>query len=534
MADNGKARNMRVQMFKKGITVFLMFVVCILSISGCGNKNLDIKIDKTISDKTIEYKLFAHNLNVYAESDRILKSIEDKFNIKISLEGAPENGWMEKLCLLINANDAPNAFNFIPNDYTYSSSYYNFVKKGMILPISDLLSEKDTPNINKLLNCDLYKNLTIDGKYYFVPSPTYPTNHVMYVRKDWMDKLGISEPTTLDQFTSMLKAFTENDPDGNGQKDTYGLSASKVFEWLNNFKATFNVKPGWSKDAGGKWQLDAFTPEYGNFLKWMGDIYTKGYMKSEFYLYDDTEAENDFINGKAGCYITNGDLKVGGMVSKLAKVNKTAVIDTLAMPDGSGKGGYVGTGSWWGGWSISYDAPEPFRLVKLLDYLHSPEGQMTRLYGIENIHYTIDAGGSLVPNFTERKNEGDKKFPAGDDGKARSIYSFGAYFGSGYTINGTSLKIKTFSSVYTEPEKTQRAWDQTNKNIVYQFPATGMELPSEFSKLSMKVNDSVNIYSVRIIAGSIDFDAGITKMKEEINAAGYSRMQDLLVENIKK
>lgn len=517
-------------MHKKLAAVILACTALLVTISGCKGGNLDMEIDKTISDKQIEYKFFAHNLNVYAESDRVLKHIEEKFNVKLILDGAPENGWMEKLCLLINADDAPDTFNFIPNDFTYSSAYYNFVEKKMILPLSDLMSEEDTPNLLRLFGCNLYKDLKIDGKYYFVPSPTQPTNHILYVRKDWLDRLGMSEPQTLEEFTEMLRAFTEDDPDRNGKKDTYGLAASKVFEWLNNFKPTFGVSPGWQKDKNSAWQLDAFTQGYADFLSWLKGIYSKGYMKQEFYLYDDTDAENDFINGKAGCFFSNGDLKVGGVVSKLAKVDKNAVLGVLAMPDGKGKGGYVGTGGWWGGWSIAYSAPEPLRLAKILDYLHSDEGQMTRLYGLEGIHYTLDENGEIVPNYEERAAEGTNKFPAGDDGKARAFYSFGAYFGSGYTVENGEIKLKIFKNIYTYPDLTAEAWEKTNKNLVYQYPATGMELPAEFGKLSTKVADKVNIYSVRIVAGNIDFDEGFSRMKAEAESVGYAELQKMLKE----
>ncbi len=521
-------------MRRKALAFLLTVSLCAGLFPGCKPSGIDdIVIDKTISGETVEYTLFAHDLNVYGEDNRVFQQLEEKFNIKLKMNGAPFSNWMEKLCLLINADDPPDLFNFIPNDYTYSSSYYNFVNNQMVLPLSDLISEEDTPNLVKLFNCDLYKDLKVNGKYYFVPNPTYATNHVMYVRKDWLNNLGLSAPTTLDEYTAMLQALTENDPDKNGKKDTYGLSASKVFEWMNNFKPTFGVSPGWSKGSDGKWVLDAFTDEYKSFLTWMKDLYSKGYLKPEFYLYDDSEAENDFINGKAGCLISNGDAKVGGMVSKMAKVDPKAEIDVLPMPDGAGKGGYVGTGCWWGGWSISYRAKEPMRLAKLLDYLHSEEGQLLRLCGIRDIHYTVDETGEITPNYEEREKEGDKSFPADDDGKRRGYFSFGAYFGNLYEISGSEIKMNAVKSTYAFPELTDRAWEMTNKNIVYQYPATGMELPSEFSQISTKVTDKVTTYSVRIIAGNIGFEEGLKKMREESVTAGYDSAVKLLEENAK-
>ena len=59
-------------------------------------------------------------------------------------------------------------------------------------------------------------------------------------RQDWLDKLGLKYPETLDDMKNVLIAFTNNDPDGNGKNDTYGYTAEKPssssgvtpFDWV--------------------------------------------------------------------------------------------------------------------------------------------------------------------------------------------------------------------------------------------------------------------------------------------------------------
>ena len=50
----------------------------------------------------------------------------------------------------------------------------------------------------------------------------------MIIRQDWLDNLGLKAPTNMDEFEAVIKAFTEDDPDGNGQKDTMGLPIQAV------------------------------------------------------------------------------------------------------------------------------------------------------------------------------------------------------------------------------------------------------------------------------------------------------------------
>lgn len=64
-----------------------------------------------------------------------------------------------------------------------------------------------------------------DGKTYGIAcTPFLTEGQVMIIRQDWLDKLGLKAPTTLDEFEEVIRAFTEQDPDGNGKKDTYGFT----------------------------------------------------------------------------------------------------------------------------------------------------------------------------------------------------------------------------------------------------------------------------------------------------------------------
>lgn len=58
-----------------------------------------------------------------------------------------------------------------------------------------------------------------DGKVYGMAiSPNLTEGEVMLIRQDWLDKLNLKAPTTIDEFEKVIAAFTNNDPDGNGKK----------------------------------------------------------------------------------------------------------------------------------------------------------------------------------------------------------------------------------------------------------------------------------------------------------------------------
>lgn len=518
-------------MIKKRFLCTLICVVLAMSVASLSGCNGGEEETTPENGERVEFEFFAHQLNLYAQSDSILEKIEDKFNVKLTLMGAPLEGWMERLSLLINADEVPDTFFFIPNAPAYSASYLNYIRSEMIVPVSDYVSKEKTPHLARLLSSNLYKDLDIDGDYYFIPAPAHPTNHVMYVRQDWLENLGMEHPETIEEFTAMLAAFTNDDPNQSGKDDTYGLTASNIFGWLENFMPSFGISPGWSQDEDGVWHMDAFTPEYRNYLSWLNEIYTKGYMKDEFFLFSQTEANLDFHTGKAGVLIYNGDAQVSNIINHIAQTQPDAKLDFLPMPDGVAPGGYVGTGGWWGGWSFAYSAKDPELLAQIFDYFHSYEGQKLIRLGIEGVHYDYDDDGEVVPNTEARMAEGDGKFIVGSDGVARATYNFGSYFGSMYEIDDEGdVEIKIIRSRYTEWEATERAWEMTNKNIVYMYPPTILDLPSEYASINSRVVDAVNIYAVRIIAGQTDIDTGMERMLRDAKNAGYNRMQEILEE----
>lgn len=80
----------------------------------------------------------------------------------------------------------------------------------------------------------------------------------MIIRQDWLDNLGLEAPTTIDEFEEVIRAFTEDDPDGNGEKDTYGFTyeGDTIYNngWCADPVTIFSVYTG--KNLPGQWQED--------------------------------------------------------------------------------------------------------------------------------------------------------------------------------------------------------------------------------------------------------------------------------------
>ncbi|MEK3683589.1 hypothetical protein [Paenibacillus sp. FSL R10-2736] len=152
-----------------------------------------------------------------------------------------------------------------------------------------------------------------DGKVYGMAiSPTLTEGQVMLIRQDWLDKLNLKAPTTIDEFEKVIAAFTNDDPDENGKKDTYGFdfSGKESYNtgWVSDPVMIFSAYTG--KHLPGQWYNDNGKLTYGSVadgnkeaLAKLRDWYSKGYLNKELATQGAWDALADFTEGKAGIII---------------------------------------------------------------------------------------------------------------------------------------------------------------------------------------------------------------------------------------
>ena len=156
-----------------------------------------------------------------------VKEYENTLGIKLSykLQAFGEQ-YDNKVNLLLASNDLPDMMQ------VNLTQLYNMIDADQC---EDLKSDWDnyaTDVAKEAMTSDGTQNFDMvsrDGKLYAIPNvgPAIETAHHLFIREDWRKALGLPEPTTYEEFEAMLYAFTNDDPDGNGVNDTYGLSLGK-------------------------------------------------------------------------------------------------------------------------------------------------------------------------------------------------------------------------------------------------------------------------------------------------------------------
>ncbi len=221
----------------------------------------------------------------------------------------------EKLNAMLVSGDLPD---FLSVDKTTFEKMYN---AGLLEDITVPLIEYASEYTRQYLTGD-FKNLmdytTRDGRYYGIPNGFgyQDGGDMIWIRKDWMDKLNLKVPQTLEELEVIMDAFVNQDPDGNGLDDTYAIAlyASSQNPWeytLNNaFYNMFNSYPGiWYENTKGEIEHGMFGQESRvrtkATLAKAAEYYEKGYISPDFVTMDYDMRNEDMFSGKCGIFFAD-------------------------------------------------------------------------------------------------------------------------------------------------------------------------------------------------------------------------------------
>jgi putative aldouronate transport system substrate-binding protein len=260
---------------------------------------------------------------------------------------------------------------------------------------------------------------TINGALYALPFITSSgsTPLGLSLRTDWLQNLGIKDlPKTLDDLENILVRFRNDDPDRNGQKDTYGLSLGEGQNSIKNVATyifgNYGVNVGsWSIDTDGSPLYWAIQPEYREALGKVREWYAKEIYDPEGLVRDRRGNMERFASGKTGGYFGIDWLLVptsslsGWFLLKEARPELNAETMFTHIPPVTGPKGKALT--------LQYSIPfrgnnyvdfgknaSDEKVVRILSMFNDIQTDLDlyimTFYGFEGQHFTLDADGFAI------------------------------------------------------------------------------------------------------------------------------------------
>ncbi|MEC0240002.1 extracellular solute-binding protein [Paenibacillus dokdonensis] len=389
---------------KKIVAIIAFTTLLSLSLAGCAKEGKQAGGSPADGKPSITSAIYDRG-NVppnegTVEKNRWTKWINENGPVNVTYTAIPRWESGEKYNTLFASKTAPDLI------FEYDTALRNrLYTQKQLMPIDDMI-EKYSTEYKKLLEQNpLLKKLALksDGKMYeFGHINGLATNHVLYIREDWLKKLNLEVPKTTEDLYQVAKAFTEQDPDGNGKKDTYGYSLSFVTANITD-KIFQNV--GWVIEDG-KLIHDWDRGKAATVFK--KRLYDEGLVDKDFLADKNGEkARQDFINGKLGIFGMNNGADAPGLqlLEALRKNDPNAVIRAIPLPK-----------SEFGQFSpevqnpiqmtaaVNARAKNPEAVMKYVDFLVSKDTQKTLRYGTEGEHWK-DAGGGCLAVIDKEKND---------------------------------------------------------------------------------------------------------------------------------
>jgi len=304
---------------KKFVCIICALAMILATFSGCGQSTdlpgesvmqstaeSGIKINDgyPLVDETVTLRMVVKKMPDSGSFSEMpfIKNYEALTNVHIEWEEIPYAVFEEKKNLLLASGDLPDAF-FNNTLSAYDVAVYG--PQGYLLPLNDYINEDITPNLVRVFEqrpeAKALSTLS-DGNIYTLPyieeMGIIHVRTLFYINKTWLDKLNLSVPTTTDEYLDVLRAFRDNDPNGNGKKDE--IPYSGVYESNPEVipdRSFYNLFGAFGRAdnkehiviENGKVVFTADKEEFKKAIKYLNTMYSEGLMDPEFFTQDRTQ-----------------------------------------------------------------------------------------------------------------------------------------------------------------------------------------------------------------------------------------------------
>ncbi len=408
--------------------------------------------------------------------------------------------------------------------YVDTSSLEKLGRDGGMIPLNDLIKEH-APNIQKVLDEDARFRQTaysLDGNIYQIPkNQELKAAEFWWIRQDWLDKLNLKAPTTVDELHDVLYAFRNEDPNGNGLKDEIPLfdraGWKQPDEYLYLWDTSLEFYP---RDGKMKYEPleENFKTGVSNMIKW----YQEGLIDPEIFTRGASSRDTLLGGDLGGC--THDWVSTANYNSTLQETIPGFQMVAIAPPaDQNGVvkervSRYPGVG-----WGISSQCKDPVTVIKFMDYFFTEEGSDLMNWGIEGDTFTRDADGSK--HFTDTVLQSELT-PIG------YLRSIGAQYRIGMCQDG-DYEYATMKEDGIEANKLYNGHDEWFDDSLPPYLDGKMALKytsddeTEYKNIMASIKPYVDEKFQSWILGVNDFDSEYDTFIKELKARGIDRALEI-------
>lgn len=426
----------------------------------------------------------------------VKKKVEELTNTRLDIEFVPSASYPEKLNIALASGDMPTILYIDEN----TPNVVNAIRRGEFWDVTDYLAGFE--HLSKA-NPIILNNMSVDGRVWGLYRKRTLGRFGYVYRKDWLEKLGLSEPETVDDFYEMLRAFTYDDPDGNGKNDTYGMTVTTSDITFNNFAVWNGAPNGWGFD-GDKLIPAHLTDSYFDTVKLFRKMAQEGLINPDFVIMDASYWNEPFINGESGVIVDTCDRAVPLETGLLAnnpdgKVGVAGIINYRVRPH-LGYSGYFAFPK-----SEVKDEETLKRVLKFMDDCSEREIFDLMRYGIEGRHY------DLVDGYIQQRTGAN--VPRAEINDFNQVLTF---------IDET----EGARVVQTEMQKTVDAVQTNNEKYIITNPAEGL-ISETYMQKGAELDKIVTDARIKYMSGQLSDDEYKAEMQRWRDSGGDDVIREI-------
>lgn len=409
------------KVLKKAISITLAAVIAAGCFAGCGNNtaqqtvNTEYVRDENVNDPGVfpvckeKIKLtvgIPQNSFITDYVDNAYtKEIEKQLNCELEFMMLPAKDTMQKVELMMAAGGEELPDIFCGVNFS-DGALVSYGQSGMIVPLNGYYENsmyylKDAmekePDLKSLITAP-------DGNMYYVPKYSKALSNEVgcgraWINKTWLDKLGLEIPTTTAEFKEVLKAFKEQDPNGNGKADEIPFSGYTSLgnlcglEYLFASHLKFTPKTSYLYAKDGKVEAGYVQDGWKQAIEYCADLYKEGLISDSTFTLD----TNSFAPLK-----NNPEVPILGAFISMSMGFSNDVIDRyddyVVLPPLEGEGGY--RSSMWvptvpsAGLVVTKNCENPEAAFRLGDFLCSQDMSLWNRWGELNVDWKYAEEGA--------------------------------------------------------------------------------------------------------------------------------------------
>ncbi len=368
----------------------LILTLSLLLMTGCTRQDGQEKVQ-------ITWYLRAEDEELYNKLEGV-KVIEEATGVDVVFQCPPNNS-EDAYKMMIASGKLPDVIM-----WQHSSAIDRMCQEGSAIDLTELIAEY-APNLTRIYQerPELRKQAENgEGRLYYFPSinPMLTLEEIgrksyagLIIRDDWLNKLGLDCPETIDDWYTVLTAFKTRDPNGNGYADEIPFDG-----WgLPYFLPAFGVLNTFCVKLDGTIAFGPMEQEYKAYLETMNKWYSEGLLGSNCLIHSEAWKTENIVNGLTGAFAGLDNAwryYLPDMQQQSDAAASLRAAKWLQGPDGvrytpredvaSNMATTITI--------ITSACEHPEAAVRFIDYMYSEAGSALLTWGIEGVTYEVKDG----------------------------------------------------------------------------------------------------------------------------------------------